>query len=290
MRDLVLMTFNVRNSRGLDGRHVWWRRRRSTTEAIRRPQPDVVGLQEARHAQLRYLRSRLGEFDAVGAGRDDGHRRGEYCPVLWRRDRLRLEHWEVRWFSDTPRIPGSRGWGNRAPRMATLAWLADRSTGERFGVAVTHLDPASTRSRMRSGQALIGWLGAEPGVPWVVLGDLNATVGDPVMVEMQAAGWRDALADLPGCGPGAATTHSFSASVDGARIDHILVPCTWTVTRAEIVPERPLGRLASDHWRWWRRFHGIEAESPVRSRMGPGALGRRPKGPTPSFRVFSLYS
>jgi hypothetical protein len=60
------------------------------------------------------------------------------------------------------------------------------------------------------------------------LGDLIATVNDPVMVEMQAAGWRDDLADLPVCGPGAATTHSFSGSVDGPRIDHILIPCTWT--------------------------------------------------------------
>ena len=248
MADLAVMTFNIRNSRGLDGRNLWWRRRPATVEAIRRPRPDVVGLQEVRYGQLRYLRSRLPELDAVSAGRDDGRRRGEHCPVLWRRDRLRLERWEVRWFSDTPRVPGSRGWGNRAPRLVTLAWLVDLPTGTTFGVAVTHLDATSDASRLRSGRALSTWLEEEASVPWIVLGDLNATVRDPVVMEMLATGRRDALAQVPAHGPEAATSHAFSGRADGVRIDHILVPGAWTVARSEIVRERPRGRLPSDHW------------------------------------------
>lgn len=248
MTDLAVMTFNVRNSRGLDGRHLWWLRRRSTVEAIRRPRPDIVGLQEVRRGQFRYLRSRLVEYEGVGAGRDDGRRRGESCPVLWRRDRVRLEHWEVRWFSDTPRVPGSRGWGNHSPRLVTLAWMAELATGATFGVAVTHLDAASASSRVRSGDALAAWLAEAAEVPWIVLGDLNATAEDPAVVVLRAAGWRDALADVPAHGSGAGTSHAFTGRVDGARIDHILVPDSWTVASSQILRDRPLGRLPSDHW------------------------------------------
>ena len=242
------MTFNVRNSRGLDGRNLWWLRRRSTVEAIRRPRPDIVGLQEVRRGQFRYLRSRLGEYDGVGAGRDDGRERGEHCPVLWRRGRLALDDWEVRWFSDTPRVPGSRGWGNRSPRLVTLARLVDLATGGSFGVAVTHLDATSETSRVRSAEALTRGLDEAASVPWIVLGDLNATAADPAVVALRAAGRRDALDELPASGAGAATSHAFTGRADGARIDHILVPPTWTVARSEIVRDRPLGRLPSDHW------------------------------------------
>ncbi len=248
MEPFVVMTFNVRTSRGLDGRNLWWLRRRATVEAIRRARPDVGGLQEVRPGQLRYLRSRLGELAMVGVGRDDGRRRGEHCPVLWRRERFRLEHWEVRWFSDTPQVPGSRGWGNRSPRIATLATLAEVGSGERLGVAVTHLDANSGTSRQRSAEALVAWLEAEPSLPWIVLGDANAIVTAPAVTSLLGSQRQDALAHLPAAGPGAATSHAFTGLAEGARIDHILVPSSWQVISAEVRRERPFGRLPSDHW------------------------------------------
>lgn len=241
------MTFNVRNGWGVDGWNMWWLRRRAVVEAIRRPQPDVIGLQEVRPWQLRYLRSRLPEFGAVGTGRE-GRGRGEQCPLLWRRERLRLERWETRWFSDTPQLAGSRGWGNRSARVVTLGWFEDRSSGIRFGVAVTHFDWASAASRIRSAEALVRWLAGEPGLPWIVLGDLNVTPVDRAVQLLLQAGMRDALDHLPPRGAGAATAHRFTGRSDGRRIDHVLIPPDWTVVTAEIRRDRPHGRLPSDHW------------------------------------------
>ena len=246
-RELAVMTFNVRTSRGRDGRHRWWFRRGATVAAIRGPRPDLVGLQEVRPGQLRYLRHKLPEYEFVGLGREGGSR-GEHCPVLYRRERLRLERFDVRWYSDVPEVAASRGWGNRSPRIATLAWLTDDAEGWRVGMACTHLDHASVDSRQRSADALVAWLAAEVAVPWLVVGDFNATPDSPVLKTLLAAGLRDCLGHLPAAGEGAATHHGFRGSTNGTRIDHVLVPHDWPVLDARIVTERPRGRLPSDHW------------------------------------------
>jgi len=242
------MTFNIRNGRGLDGRNLWWLRRSATADVITAAAADVVCLQEVYRFQLRYLSKRLGAYDHVGVGRTDGARRGEACPVLYRRDRFEPERAETRWLSDTPGVPGSRSWGNRRPRIVTMAWLRDGVTGERVGVLNGHLDEASAPARLRSARAIVRWLDEQDDRPWVVLGDLNTTAEDPAVRTLLDGGYRDTLADVPVRGPGAGTEHAWSGRDDGKRIDFVLVPALWRVKDAHIVRERPRGRLPSDHW------------------------------------------
>ena len=66
------MTFNIRNGRGVDGRNLWWLRRRATAAVVAGERPDIAGLQEVYRFQLRYLAKRLGGYDLVGVGRNDG--------------------------------------------------------------------------------------------------------------------------------------------------------------------------------------------------------------------------
>ncbi len=239
-------TFNIRTGLGRDGRNAWPLRASACAAAVAGLDADVVGLQEVRSFQERGLARRLPGFAGVGAGRDDGCGRGERCTVIYRSARLRLHGWTVRWFSDTPSRPGSRSWGNPIPRIVTLASFSDRSSGERFGVANVHWDGASGDSRLRSAEALLAWL--DPGLPWLVVGDLNATVADPAVARLLAAGLRDTLAGLGARGPLAATHHAWDGSTAGTRIDHILVDECWDVVSARIDHSRPGGRLPSDHW------------------------------------------
>ena len=182
--------------------------------------------------QQRYLAHRLSGYAAVGAGRDDGRERGERCTVLYRPGRLELASWTVRWFSDTPSVPGSRGWGNPVTRLVTLCRFRDRAGGHEFGVADAHWDGASAESRLRSADALLGWL--DPALPWIVLGDLNATPGDPAVARLVAGGLRDTLAHLGERGPGAGTHHHWDGATDGTRIDYVLASPEWEVLDAEI--------------------------------------------------------
>ena len=161
-------SFNVRTWLGRDGRNSWPLRAGACAAAIRGLDADLIGLQEVRALQEWSLARRLPGYAGAGAGRDDGYGRGERCTVVYRASRLRLDGWTVNWFSDTPRTPGSRSWGNPIPRIVTLCRFTDRRTGDGFGVANVHWDGASAASRRRSADALLGWL--DPSLPWLVDG------------------------------------------------------------------------------------------------------------------------
>ncbi len=234
--EFTAMTFNIRTDRGLDGRNSWWLRRRATLEAIRAVAPDFAGLQEVRRMQLRYLAKRLPEYGILSRGRANGRKRGEHCPILYRRDRFAVDRWEVRWFGNY-----------RRGRIATIARLLERGTTAPLGVVSTHFDHRSPETRARSAAALSMWL-REMEAPWVVTGDLNATVVDTSVQTMLAGGLRDALGHLGPRGAGVGTAHRFTGTVNGARIDHILISGGLEVVEAHIVRDRFRGRLPSDHW------------------------------------------
>ena len=247
---LRVATFNVRNGIACDGLDSWPLRRRATAAVLAGLDADVACLQEVYGFQQRYLLRRLPGYAAAGDGRTNG-RRGERCAVLWRTDRLRLDEARTRWFSDTPDLPGSTGWGNRQPRVVTLARFTDRVSGRAFAVADCHLEGRPASSRHRSARALLAWL--DPGLPWVVAGDLNAEPGDEAVATLLDGGLRDVFALVAGhdaahqralgyCPP----TTLPARGRPGRRIDYLLVSAGWEVGAAAAAGGRHR-RRPSDH-------------------------------------------
>lgn len=226
-------SFNLRNGRALDGWQSWPFRRRAAVAAIAGLRADVVGLQEVFGFQLRYLRRHLPGVEVHGDVARSGGTRGERCPVLVFGG-LPVAEASSRWFGDTP---GSRLPGASFPRLATLCRLTVDGTDVQF--VNTHLDEARPENRVRSAEALLGWLGDDR--PRIVLGDLNAEPGDEVLQVFAAGGLRSALPDdAPG------TAHDYTRRPDSRRIDHILVSEHWTVESASVAVTP--GRYPSDHW------------------------------------------
>jgi endonuclease/exonuclease/phosphatase family metal-dependent hydrolase len=237
---LRVASFNIRTSRGQDGWNSWPWRRRACAAAIEHLGADVVGLQEVRPSQLRYLRRRFRSARFYGRGRDaDGG--GEHAAVLLSDPTWAVDSSETRWLASTPAVPGSRGWDAHLPRVATIVRLD--SAGSRIGVVNAHFDHSGRAARRHSADLVLEWIAAEPERDWLVLGDLNAVPGSPVLAAFADAGFRDALAGVRG-----GTQHGFSGATDRTRIDHVLVGPRWTVLGAEIRHDRPGGRLPSDHW------------------------------------------
>lgn len=237
---LRVASFNIRNSRGRDGRNRWRRRRRVCLAAIDGFAADVVGLQEVRPDQLDDLRAAFPAATIVGAGRDrDGG--GERASVLVRPGPWLVESSETRWLAATPDRPGSVGWDADLPRVVTLARL--RRGDVRVGVANSHFDHEGVLAREQSAALIAKWLEREPDRPWVVLGDFNAVPGSPPLHVLAAAGYRDVLPPDSG-----GTEHAFTGAVDRTRIDHVLVGPGISVAAAWIGHDRPQGRLPSDHW------------------------------------------
>jgi endonuclease/exonuclease/phosphatase family metal-dependent hydrolase len=233
-------TFNIRNSSAPDGDNAWPLRREATAAAIEALDADVVGLQEVLPDQLEYLRGRFAEYEIVGAGRDDGLSAGEHSVVMVRPGRWRVDKHETRWLSTEPARPGSVGWDAHLTRIATLVWLR-HAAGARVGVANTHYDHAGQVAQVESSRLLAGWTTGD--LPWVVLGDLNATPDSPPLKALTDAGLRDVVPAGVG-----GSWHDFTGATDQERIDHILVTPGIEAVAAAVSHDRPGGRLPSDHW------------------------------------------
>jgi endonuclease/exonuclease/phosphatase family metal-dependent hydrolase len=244
---ISVATFNIRTSIAVDdGRNMWWLRRRAAVKVIENLRAHVIGLQEVRPGQLRYLTRKLPRYDFYGFGRDNDQR-GEHCPVLVDRDRFAVGDWSVRWLSPSPDVPGSRHPDSVHPRIVTTVRMVDRRTGTALRIMNVHLDHLSAVVRTLQVQQLAEMI-ASSDEPVVVLGDFNCNIDDPSLQPLFDSSLREALEGLPPRGPATATHHSFTGAVDGDRIDHIFVSPQVHASAAHIVFERPGGRLASDHW------------------------------------------
>jgi endonuclease/exonuclease/phosphatase family metal-dependent hydrolase len=233
-------SFNIRSSHGHDGDNRWRRRRPACVAAIRGFEADIVGLQEVRRDQLRYLRRAFPDAVFVGRARNRWGG-GEHASVLVAPTGWVIESSETRWLSPTPARRGSPGWDAAITRVATLVRL--QRDGVRLGIANTHFDHAGVEARERSAELIVEWLGGERDRHWAVLGDLNAVPGSAPLQTLAAGGYADALPPDAG-----GTEHAFTGAADRTRIDYILAGPGIEVEAAWIGHERPRGRLPSDHW------------------------------------------
>lgn len=253
---LKVVTFNIRYGNAQDGPDRWDSRRHIVLETIRGFDADVLGLQEALAFQADEIAEALPEYGMISTCRDDGQRRGEACPILYRRDRFEAIDSGTFWFSQTPETPGSRHWGNTLPRICTWALLRDRAAGERFYVYNLHLDHESQPSRLKSLELLAERISRRsPQAPFVVMGDFNIQLDNPAMRALLgepdgglqlADSWKLAH---PGETP-VATFHKFTGqpSPNAGKIDHILVSQDTPVIDAGIERRSFDGRWPSDHF------------------------------------------
>jgi endonuclease/exonuclease/phosphatase family metal-dependent hydrolase len=254
---LDVMTFNLRTpvrTALLGDPDHWPTRLLATIEVLRARRPAVVGTQEGCDPQWDRLLPELPHYQRLGTGRETGHR-GEYSAILVDTDVLHVVGWQQFTLSETPHELGSRSWDSACTRVAVVADLVVRASGERFTVANTHLDHASERARVEGARLLRSRVGRSSTV---VTGDFNSRAG-------VAQAWHESIAD--GFVDTWLASHPDGASIDTfngyrepgvggdepGRIDWILATPDVGVVSSEIVTDRPRlvdGREVwpSDHW------------------------------------------
>lgn len=269
--ELTLVSFNIRyeNPDEKDWR-AWPNRIDRVIGTIRELDPDVFGVQEAFHGQAADLRASLPDYAFHGVGREDGRRGGEYAAVFFLRDRFEPSEAGHFWLSDHPEQPGSRTWGNSYPRMVTWLRLIDRASGRGFYVFNTHYDHQNQRSR-EFGSELLGSRidsRSRPDEPVVLLGDFNATEGNPAVdyftgktVSLggrSVPARREPLLDTfqinhPGV-RNRRTLHFWQGHGDGwAKVDHIFVSRGAHVDASGIRRAENRESQPSDHFPVWAR-------------------------------------
>ncbi|GAA3632509.1 endonuclease/exonuclease/phosphatase family protein [Microbacterium awajiense] len=248
---LHVMTFNVRRPLGrfaLRRADRWAERREPLFRMLRTERPAILGCQEVMPEQLPTLTEALGDgYAFVGHGRSK-RGDGESCPLFFDEHRLELREWSQTALSDRPHEPGSRSWGNLIPRVLVTGVFLDRRSGGHLCVMNTHLDPFSSRSRVRAAEAIRIDARAR-GIPTVIVGDANASPGSRTARALLGRGeLRDAwLAADARTTPEWGTLAGYRPPRPGARIDWIVTTPDVGVRTIGIGGQPTSGGWPSDH-------------------------------------------
>ncbi|KAK2016081.1 endonuclease/Exonuclease/phosphatase [Colletotrichum eremochloae] len=273
-----VMSFNIRYDTGSreSGEKPWWDlfcgitksrcRQRYVIDAISDSASaapagaaNIVGLQEALNNQKDDIQKGLGDNWAhIGVGRDDGKKGGEFNPIFYRTDVLKLVYQETKWLSPTPDVV-SFGWGAGSRRIVTIGVFEHIASGKKFIHANTHLDNVSAQaraegikvvvSRIQAVQSTYGPLGVS------LTGDFNSdSTGEPYQI-LKNGGFVDDLYSMATpaqrIGTNVGTYTTFDTSNSAYRIDFIWIgpkaASKYTVQQIEIKDNLVDGVLMSDH-------------------------------------------
>ena len=250
-----VMTFNIRANNILEGFNKWGLRKQVIFDILADNDADVIGLQEARYPQLVDLRQALRHYDYYAAGRSDGLRSGESCPIFYRKDRFTLLDSGTFWFSNTPSVSGTKDWGNIVPRICSWVYLLDRGRNTRFYVYNLHLDAFSGNSREKSVRLLARQIAKrKTRDAFIVTGDFNMELHNPAMKYLMKFGYDtpypkmvDAWLSVHGRS-GASTCRAVGGLLSGPHIDHIQMGEQAKALDVVIDSRRLEGNYASDHF------------------------------------------
>jgi endonuclease/exonuclease/phosphatase family metal-dependent hydrolase len=254
--DLRVMTFNIRNSYARDGENDWKNRKELVYQTIRDYSPAILGLQEANHAQQNELLSALPEYGFVGIGAKGGSK-GQYCSILYLKNRFKLEKTETFWLSDTPSLPSST-WGNHHLRIFTYARLVEKETEHIINIYNCHLDDGSKKAREKSVRQIGEHILQQPShESFVFMGDFNAPENSVTIqqlgnfktqkgetIHLASDSFRMLNPDRKDAG----TYHGYIGNREGDKIDSIFVPPATEVLQASIVRTSSNDRYPSDHF------------------------------------------
>ena len=194
---MKIMSFNLLC--GGPGPRDWPGRAEMALDTIRKADPDTLGVQEAHHDWIETLCAGLPEYDYIGVGRDDGKTEGEYSAVFYKKDKFTLLDSGSFWLSETPDVPGVKGWDAACVRICSYAKLRENATGKCFAHFNTHLDHRGLTA-MQKGAELVVAKAAEicPDLPAFFTGDFNVTpdsAPDRTVIEGGFADARDVAQD-----------------------------------------------------------------------------------------------
>jgi len=248
--DIKIITFNIRYDNPSDGINAWPNRRNMVVEFLERQEAGLFGLQEALWNQYIYIDSSLVDWGSVAVGRNDGQREGEMTPIFYRRDLFDLEESSTFWLSETPGVPGSRGWGAVLPRIVTWANLTRKDDGSSLYYFNTHFSHMSDSARIMSSKVLRKEVIRIAGEnDFIITGDFNMLPDSRAYSELVQAPFLDSYL-APGITPGGVTFtfNGFNDNTGDGRIDYVFVRDGLEVLSHTTMTIKNDPVFISDHW------------------------------------------
>ncbi len=253
--NFTIMTFNIRYNNPGDSLNAWPYRKDKVASQVLFYKTDVLGVQEALNGQITDLQQSLKGYSYVGVGRDDGKTAGEYSAIFYKNARFDLLKTATFWLSETPLVPGKKGWDAVCARVVTWATFKDKRNGKIFFVFNTHFDHQGKTARKQSAMLLLHAVDSIAGSQKAIItGDFNAHPGEePIQVIMNRLGklhFTDtkSVSQTAHYGP-TGTFNGFKQKEESDQpIDYILFNHGIEVLEHATISESWMGRFASDHF------------------------------------------
>lgn len=247
------MSFNIRYDNPADGDQNWHKRKENVVRMINFYDLDIIGMQEVLVSQLNYLKENLKGYQAVGVGREDGKEKGEFSPVLYRKDRFKELKSGTFWLSETPEKV-SKGWDAALERIATWVVLKDKNTGKEFIFMNTHFDHRGKQARIESAKLLKSKASElAAGLQLILTGDFNLTPESEGIQTIIKADGKNTLVNSSGLatfkyGPDWTSTGFKDRPFEQRKvIDYVFLKQISKVNRYAVITEKLNDLQLSDH-------------------------------------------
>lgn len=250
---LKVISLNIRYDNPRDGVNAWPNRKDIVVDFLEGERADIFGLQEVLFHQYSYIDSLLPEYSSVYAGRDDGKKKGEMSPVFYNSKRFKALESNTFWLSETPGIPGSKGWGAVLPRVVTWVKLYDRTSEEEHYFFNTHFSHMSDSARLMSSLILAEQVREISGnSKFVITGDFNMLPDSKAYKALTRDGGNmisDTYLITKSDPEGASYTYNgFKNEPGSGRIDYIFVKEGTVIYTHETLKIKKDSIFISDHW------------------------------------------
>lgn len=242
-----VITYNIRYATEKDGINAWSKRKDDVKALVKFHEADILCTQEALAEQFDYILEKS-DFDAMGAGRDDGKRKGEFSPIYYNKNRFSKKDGGVFWLSQTPDVP-SKGWDAMFNRVCTWVRLYDKVNKKEFLVFNTHYDHVGVQARIESAKLIKQKIQEiAPKLPVIYTGDLNVTPETEAISTIKS--FLDDSKEVsiePPYGPeGTFNGFKFDSPLKD-RIDYIFVNKGFKVQKYGVLTDSKNQRYFSDH-------------------------------------------
>lgn len=232
---LYVASYNIRYHNSDDDKegNVWTKRCQVICDMVNFEHPDIFGTQEVLAHQLDDMLEALDEYKAIGVGRDDGQREGEYAAIFYNTRRMKLVDNGNFWLSVTPDVP-SKGWDAACTRICTWGKFKDLKRKKHIFFFNLHLDHVGVKARREAAMLVVEKIKMmAKGKRTILTGDFNVDQNDEIYQIFTQSG---ILVDTYGAArvrfQENGTFNAFKTyRVTNSRIDHVFVSPSFHVER-----------------------------------------------------------
>lgn len=246
-QSINVMTYNIRYATEKDGVNAWSKRKDDVKALVKFHDTDILCTQEALAEQYDFILENS-DFEAVGAGRDDGKRKGEFSPIYYNKNRFNKKDGGVFWLSQTPNVP-SKGWDAMFNRVCTWVRLYDKLNKKEFLVFNTHYDHVGVQARIESAKLIKQKIQEiAPKLPVIYTGDLNVTPETEAIATIKSFlnDSKEVSIEQPYGPEGTFNGFKFDSPLKD-RIDYIFVNKGFKVQKYGVLTDSKDQRYFSDH-------------------------------------------